>query len=158
CRPDFAVALYPGQLWTENNLELNPSIRVTRQTPATFLLQAENDPNRSRTELASLLGRAETSWRSGGNASVRGRWSCIWAAAYGVSDYGMAQAGREVAANDWDYSEIGTAPKKNGAAASIAPGENSPLRSEPLFCIYGTVRKAKIITIPTAARHNRANN
>jgi hypothetical protein len=24
----------------------------------------------------------------------------------------MAQAGREVAANDWDYSEIGTAPKK----------------------------------------------
>ena len=44
CRPDFAVALYPGHLWTENNLELNPSIRVTRQTPATFLLQAENDP------------------------------------------------------------------------------------------------------------------
>jgi acetyl esterase/lipase len=44
CRPDFAVVLYPGHLWTESNLELNPSIRVTRQTPATFLLQAENDP------------------------------------------------------------------------------------------------------------------
>jgi acetyl esterase/lipase len=44
CRPDFAVAIYPGHLWTEDNLELNPRIRVTRQTPPTFLLQAENDP------------------------------------------------------------------------------------------------------------------
>ncbi|MFY9659093.1 MAG: alpha/beta hydrolase [Terriglobales bacterium] len=44
CRPDFAVALYPGHLWTEDNFELNPLIRVTRQTPPTFLLQAENDP------------------------------------------------------------------------------------------------------------------
>src|SRR5580704_13304779 len=24
CRPDFAVAIYPGHLWTEDNLELNP--------------------------------------------------------------------------------------------------------------------------------------
>ena len=31
-------------MWTEKNLELNPGIRVTRQTPPTFLLQAENDP------------------------------------------------------------------------------------------------------------------
>jgi acetyl esterase/lipase len=44
CRPDFAVAIYPGHLWTEDNFELNPRIRVTRQTPPTFLLQAENDP------------------------------------------------------------------------------------------------------------------
>jgi acetyl esterase/lipase len=44
CRPDFAVAIYPGHLWTEDNLELNPRIRITRQTPPTFLLQAENDP------------------------------------------------------------------------------------------------------------------
>jgi len=44
CRPDFAVVIYPGHLWTEKNLELNPGIRVTRQTPPTFLLQAENDP------------------------------------------------------------------------------------------------------------------
>ena len=28
----------------------------------------------------------------------------------------MAQAGREVAANDWDYPEVGTA-RKSGAAA-----------------------------------------
>ena len=46
CRPDFAVALYPGHLWLSSykNLELNPDVRVTRRTPPTFLLQAENDP------------------------------------------------------------------------------------------------------------------
>ncbi|MGE5325698.1 MAG: alpha/beta hydrolase [Deltaproteobacteria bacterium] len=44
CRPDFAVALYPGHLRTDRNeLELNPNVPVTRQTPPTFLLQAEDD-------------------------------------------------------------------------------------------------------------------
>jgi len=53
CRPDFAVAIYPGHLWvnedryppTKNDekFELRPDIHVTRQTPPTFLLQAEND-------------------------------------------------------------------------------------------------------------------
>ena len=44
CRPDFAVALYPGHLWPdEKKLELNPDIRVTRNTPPTFLVQAEDD-------------------------------------------------------------------------------------------------------------------
>ncbi|HEV2381645.1 MAG TPA: alpha/beta hydrolase [Terriglobia bacterium] len=47
CRPDFAVAIYPGHLWTENHFELNPRIRVSRETPPTFLLQAENDPTDS---------------------------------------------------------------------------------------------------------------
>jgi acetyl esterase/lipase len=45
CRPDFAVALYPGHLWVSlQKFELNPDITVTRQTPPTFLVQAENDP------------------------------------------------------------------------------------------------------------------
>jgi acetyl esterase/lipase len=45
CRPDFAIALYPGHLWNdENKFELNPDISVTKLTPPTFLLQAENDP------------------------------------------------------------------------------------------------------------------
>lgn len=45
CRPDFAVALYPGHLAVpETNFALNPDIRVTKQTPPTFLLQAEDDP------------------------------------------------------------------------------------------------------------------
>jgi acetyl esterase/lipase len=45
CRPDFAVALYPGHLWISTlGFVLNPDIPVSRQTPPTFLLQAENDP------------------------------------------------------------------------------------------------------------------
>lgn len=72
CRPDFAVAIYPGhlllaaaqwdaeqgvgwsgardrELWpTESTpFALNPDIHVTAQTPPTFLLQAENDPSDS---------------------------------------------------------------------------------------------------------------
>jgi acetyl esterase/lipase len=68
CRPDFAVAIYPGHLslataqWdatqgtkpfsspdlersrgSENPLALNPDLHITRQTPPTFLLQNEND-------------------------------------------------------------------------------------------------------------------
>ncbi len=46
CRPDFAIALYPGHLWLSayKNFGLNPDVPVTRRTPPTFLLQAENDP------------------------------------------------------------------------------------------------------------------
>ena len=65
CRPDFAVAIYPGHLslsaaeWdasqgskkfvihhpptTDKRLSLNPDLVVTSQTPPTFLLQAEDD-------------------------------------------------------------------------------------------------------------------
>jgi acetyl esterase/lipase len=49
CRPDFAVAVYPGHLWNYDYVEnppfeLNPAIPVTRETPPTFILQAEDDP------------------------------------------------------------------------------------------------------------------
>jgi len=68
CRPDFAVAIYPGHLslaaaeWdakqgpkkfplsrpahpsiAEADLALNPNLRVTSRTPPTFLLQNEDD-------------------------------------------------------------------------------------------------------------------
>jgi len=43
CRPDFAVALYPGHLFLYGKDSLNPDLHVTRDTPPTFLLQAEND-------------------------------------------------------------------------------------------------------------------
>ena len=65
CRPDFAVAIYPGHLsiaaakWdaqqgakkfvvphpsaADGHLALNPEVPVTSQTPPTFLLQAEDD-------------------------------------------------------------------------------------------------------------------
>ena len=65
CRPDFAVAIYPGHLslsaaeWdakqstkkfvvphpatADKEYALNPDLHVTSQTPPTFLLQAEDD-------------------------------------------------------------------------------------------------------------------
>jgi len=43
-RPDFAVALYPGHLATRKERILNSDIRVTAQTPPTFLVQAQDDP------------------------------------------------------------------------------------------------------------------
>lgn len=65
CRPDFAVAIYPGHLsisaaeWdakqgakkyvlhypanSSRDLGVNPDVPVTRKTPPTFLLQAEDD-------------------------------------------------------------------------------------------------------------------
>lgn len=42
-RPDFAVALYPGHLCSKGGA-LDPGIKVSRQTPPTFLLQAWDDP------------------------------------------------------------------------------------------------------------------
>jgi acetyl esterase/lipase len=45
CRPDFAIALYPGHLAkSSRNPTLNPDIRVTRETPPTLIVQAEDDP------------------------------------------------------------------------------------------------------------------
>jgi len=55
CRPDFAIALYPGHLsprypddpkaWANTErLGFNPNITVTSNTPPTFLLHAQNDP------------------------------------------------------------------------------------------------------------------
>lgn len=45
CRPDFAIAVYPGHLWyPDKDFVLNPNVPVTRNTPPTFLLQSENDP------------------------------------------------------------------------------------------------------------------
>jgi acetyl esterase/lipase len=46
CRPDFAIAVYPGHLsMKEGSLELNPDIaaHMTAQAPPTFLLQNEDD-------------------------------------------------------------------------------------------------------------------
>jgi acetyl esterase/lipase len=44
CRPDFAIACYPGHLWDfDNDLNLNPNIVPTSKTPPTFLVQNEDD-------------------------------------------------------------------------------------------------------------------
>jgi acetyl esterase/lipase len=41
-RPDFALAIYPGHLATDNDT-LNPNVQVPHDAPPTFLLQAEDD-------------------------------------------------------------------------------------------------------------------
>jgi acetyl esterase/lipase len=41
-RPDFAMAIYPGHL-TEDSKTFNRNLPVTRDTPPTFLVQAEDD-------------------------------------------------------------------------------------------------------------------
>lgn len=46
CRPDFAVAVYPGHLWIPDDripLKFNSGIHVTAHTPPTMLIQAETD-------------------------------------------------------------------------------------------------------------------
>jgi len=46
CRPDFAVAVYPGHMreHTSRDYELNPLLPVTRRTPPTLLVQSVEDP------------------------------------------------------------------------------------------------------------------
>jgi acetyl esterase/lipase len=46
CRPDFAVAIYPGHMTehTAKSFQLNPYVPVSGRTPPTFLLQNEDDP------------------------------------------------------------------------------------------------------------------
>jgi acetyl esterase/lipase len=41
-RPDFAIAIYPGRLATDDD-KLNPNVPVSGNMPPTFLLQAEDD-------------------------------------------------------------------------------------------------------------------
>jgi acetyl esterase/lipase len=45
CRPDFAVVVYPGYLaQADKGFAFSPDIPVTKETPPTFLVQAEDDP------------------------------------------------------------------------------------------------------------------
>jgi acetyl esterase/lipase len=46
CRPDFALAVYPGHLsiYDDDPMKLNADIVVTPETPPTFLVHAEDDP------------------------------------------------------------------------------------------------------------------
>ena len=45
CRPDFAIACYPGHLSDsdEGTFKLNPNVPVTTNTPPTFIVMAEDD-------------------------------------------------------------------------------------------------------------------
>jgi acetyl esterase/lipase len=44
CRPDFALVIYPGMIVTgPQNDELRPEMRITANTPRTFLVQTQDD-------------------------------------------------------------------------------------------------------------------
>jgi acetyl esterase/lipase len=43
CRPDFAIALYPGYLVEKDQQVLAPSIRIPAETPPVFLAHADDD-------------------------------------------------------------------------------------------------------------------
>jgi acetyl esterase/lipase len=44
CRPDFTVLIYPAYLMNKAKDGLLPDIRVSKETPPTFFVYAENDP------------------------------------------------------------------------------------------------------------------
>jgi acetyl esterase/lipase len=44
CRPDFAVIIYPGGVVDRAREKLVPEIRVSKETPPTFLAQSNDDP------------------------------------------------------------------------------------------------------------------
>ena len=45
CRPNFAIAVYPGHMRVDGKpMAQNPRIKFTKNTPPTFIVQAENDP------------------------------------------------------------------------------------------------------------------
>jgi acetyl esterase/lipase len=56
CRPDFVMLIYPGYLAREQEGgPLPPELKVTAQTPPTFLVQTEDDPVRCENSLVYFL-------------------------------------------------------------------------------------------------------
>jgi hypothetical protein len=129
CRPDFAVAIYPGHpvdcrggmgcqagakkfvvphpATADKNLGLNPEVPVTSQTPPTFLLQAEDDHVDSVYDsLAYYIALQKAGVPVEMHLYAQGG-TCVWAAAYQVSDNAMATVGGDVAGDDWDNLEVG---------------------------------------------------
>jgi acetyl esterase/lipase len=43
CRPDFAVIIYPGGVVDQSKEKLRPEIRLSKETPPTFLAQSNDD-------------------------------------------------------------------------------------------------------------------
>ncbi len=45
CRPDFVLLVYPAYLTLEKQMDVvSPELKVTRQTPPTFIVQSQDDP------------------------------------------------------------------------------------------------------------------
>jgi acetyl esterase/lipase len=105
CRPDFAIALYPGHLWrNDQGFTLNPNVPVTSNTPPTFLLHAEDDPGTTSTislVYYTALKRAAVPaemhlYAQGGHAFGLGPQSF---------HHEMASASGELAEDDWMTSK-----------------------------------------------------
>jgi len=91
CRPDFAVALYPGHLWIgSDTFELNPDIPVTGRTPPTFLLHAENDPVDSVNNSLVYYLALKKGWGAGRNAFICGGQARSWVTPHELADHEMA--------------------------------------------------------------------
>lgn len=62
CRPDFAVAIYPAYLTDpDGSLTLTSNIPVTSDTPATFVLQTEDDPYHAESSIAYFVALKKAS-------------------------------------------------------------------------------------------------
>jgi acetyl esterase/lipase len=44
CRPDFVILIYPAYLTQEDRTSVAPELKLSSQTPPTFLVQTEDDP------------------------------------------------------------------------------------------------------------------
>lgn len=101
CRPDFARALYLGNLWiSEKKFTLNSDIRVSADPPPTFLMAAEDDNvddvKYSRIYYIALKNPglpAEMHLHAQGRHAFR-------LAAHDISGDGVASVGRDMAPND----------------------------------------------------------
>jgi acetyl esterase/lipase len=114
CRPDFAVALYPGHLsLADNSFGLNPDIaaNITRLTPPTFLLQNEDDHvDRVEDSLSYYAALKKAGVPVEMHLYAQGR-PRFWAPTHEVSGDRMASVGRDVAGIDRDCAGVG-APER----------------------------------------------
>ena len=102
-RPDFAMPIYPGHLATDDDT-FNANVRVSRETPPTFLVQAEDDYVDGVNQYAGVLHRLEERQGAGGDALVCPRRARIRASPDRESDHALAGSGRDMA----DYHRDGS--------------------------------------------------
>ncbi len=101
CRPDFAVAVYPGHLSTsDTTYELNPQVPVTPQTSPTFLAASRGRLRRRRRPVARVLHRTTKGQSSHRNASLRKRRPRFRPPPHHAPHHGLAPASRKVASNN----------------------------------------------------------
>jgi acetyl esterase/lipase len=92
-RPDFAMLIYPAYLVGPKDENLAPEMKITGQTPPTFLIQAENDGVRVEN---SLVYYAALRKASASDASVREGGH-----GYGLRPNGLAVTSARRAPNGW---------------------------------------------------------